>query len=120
GDTNMLVRRDAFFLVGGFDEEQGAGLVEDWVFHSRAVLANMRAAAVPEPLFEYRRWSGGTEQTAGAHLSYLRELQPYLQHFDPSFGLVLLYASGAFRAHQPPRIAPDAENSARFEHARVV
>lgn len=120
GDTNMLVRRDAFFLVGGFDEERGAGLVEDWVFHSRAFLANMRAAAVPEPLFEYRQWPGGTGQSAGPHLSYVRGLQPYLEHLDPSFGLILLYASGAFRADQAPSVAANAQNQALFERARTV
>ena len=97
GDTNMLVRRDKFFEIGGFDEECGAGLVEDWVFHSRAYLAGIDPVAVPEVLFHYRVWPDGSGQTAPRHLSYLRAARPYMEAMAPGFALLPLYAAGLFR-----------------------
>ena len=122
GDTNMLVARKAFFTVGGFDEEAGSGLFEDWVFHSRALLAGVAAAAVPEPLVRYRLWDGGSGQGAPPHASYVRTLSPYLDQLNSAFGMLPLYASGMFRkfAKQSPPRFNEAHQAARFKRARPL
>ncbi|MDA8209897.1 MAG: glycosyltransferase family A protein [Actinomycetota bacterium] len=53
GDTNCMVRREAFKALGGFDHTYGARL-EDWDFHFRAKLAGLRTEVIFDPLFWYR------------------------------------------------------------------
>ena len=89
GDTNMLVRRQTFFEVGRFDEEPGAGLIEDWVFLSRAAMLGVEQATVPEALFWYRLWSQGSGQTAAPPSNYLRSLRPYLEGRPPAIAPLL-------------------------------
>jgi glycosyltransferase involved in cell wall biosynthesis len=95
GDTNMFVCREVFFAVGAFPEEPGAGLVEDWIFFSRAALKGVEIAVVPEALFLYRLGAHGFGQSRPAHLNYLRSLRPYLEALPPELSLGLVFAAGA-------------------------
>jgi glycosyltransferase involved in cell wall biosynthesis/GT2 family glycosyltransferase len=97
GDTNMLIERTAFFAIGGFDEERGAGLVEDWTFFSKALVRGMPIETVPEPLFLYRLGSHGFGQRAPSYQSYTRPLQPFIDALPNAIGLAFLYAAGAHR-----------------------
>ncbi len=97
GDTNMLARREAFFQVGGFDEEPGAGLFEDWVFFSKAIVRGFRIEALPEILYLYRIGPHGFGQRADPFESYVRPLRPYLDVLPYGVGQALLYAAGVFR-----------------------
>ncbi len=110
GDTNMFIRRDAFFAVGGFPEEAGAGLVEDWILFSRAVLKGLEIAVVPEALFLYRLGDHGFGQNNPDHLSYYRSLQPYIKALPPEFSLGLVFAAGVSR-----RLDGDNQHAEAFD-----
>ncbi|PWT82892.1 MAG: hypothetical protein C5B57_07940, partial [Blastocatellia bacterium] len=97
GDTNMLVRREAFFSAGGFDEERGAGLFEDWTFFSKAMVRGLRIETVPEPLYLYRLGTHGFGQRSPSYNSYPRTLRPFLNVLPSEVGLAVLYAAGAYR-----------------------
>ena len=120
GDTNMLVRRDAFFAAGGFDEEAGAGLVEDWAFFSKALVRGLRVEMVPEPLYWYRVGSHGFGQRSPSYESYQRPVQPVIDVLPAGLGLALLYASGSFRRSPdgPPMAAQPEAAMARVSPAR--
>jgi glycosyltransferase involved in cell wall biosynthesis len=97
GDTNMCIRREAFFAVGGFDEERGAGLFEDWAFFAKATVRGFQIEVVPEPLYLYRLGAHGFGQRSPSHHSYCRSLGPFLDLVPQEVGLAVLYAAGAFR-----------------------
>ena len=94
GDTNMLVRRDTFLGLGGFDEDHEAAFVEDWLFLSRAALAGIDMAVVPEPLFWYRVWDGANGQRRSHRASQHRRLIPYLAGEPPHRRTLMLYVAG--------------------------
>ncbi len=75
GDTNMLVRKDLFHRLGGFDDD---GL-EDWLFLSRAALEGIEIDVVPEPLFLYRVWDGSYGRAFSAEIATHRRCAPYLR-----------------------------------------
>ena len=94
GDTNMLVRRDTFLGLGGFDEDAEAAFVEDWIFLTRAALAGVEMAVMPEPLFWYRVWDGANGQRQSHRASLHRRLVPYLNAESPDRRALTLYAAG--------------------------
>ena len=53
GDSNCLVRRNAFEKLGGFTEDYRIGR-DDQEFFSRAILQGMRLYLLPEALYRYR------------------------------------------------------------------
>jgi glycosyltransferase involved in cell wall biosynthesis len=113
GDTNMLVRRDAFFRVGGFDGYPDTQLFEDWVFLARAARAGMPIGVVPEPLFFYRVWDGAlTQSVSSKGRPYLR-LAPYLEDESPERRALTLYAAGLHER------AAALESSGQGDVARV-
>jgi glycosyltransferase involved in cell wall biosynthesis/GT2 family glycosyltransferase len=92
GDTNMLVRREAFFSAGRFDEEPGVG-VEDWTFLINAVLRGLRVEAVPEVLYDYRVSAEAFGQQFHPLERRLRAMRPVIELLPPGIGLGLVYAS---------------------------
>lgn len=97
GDTNMLVGREAFFRAGGFDEERGAGVFEDWAFFSKAMVRGLRIELVPEALYLYRLGLHGFGQRAHPYESYLRPVRPFVDLLPAGLGLAVLYAAGVSR-----------------------
>lgn len=97
GDTNMLVGREAFFRAGGFDEERGAGVFEDWAFFSKAMVRGLRIELVPEVLYLYRLGPHGFGQRAHPYESYLRPVRPFVDLLPAGLGLAVLYAAGVSR-----------------------
>jgi len=93
GDTNMIVRRDTFLSLGGFDEDREA-LVEDWIFLSRAALARVDMAVVPEPLFWYRVWDDTHSPRQSTLIGRRRQLGAYLEGESPDRRALILYAVG--------------------------
>jgi hypothetical protein len=53
GDANFAIRRDAFRLVGGFKENDGAAF--DWVFFAKAQSAGLKIGVLQAPAIGYRR-----------------------------------------------------------------
>jgi len=100
GDTNGLMRRDAFLEVGGY-LEGGPGF-QDWEFFLRSVLMGKRLEVIPEALFWKRSsmkdsitlnvaefaktlnalspaWSGGLRQhTSPSHNTHNIELRNFI------------------------------------------
>ncbi len=95
GDTNFFIRRETFFELGGFDEDGEARYVEDWLFLSRAALAGVPMAVLPEPLFWYRSWPEAHGQGKPGEQTLLRRLVPYLYEQPVSQRGLLLYAAAA-------------------------
>lgn len=96
GDTNMLVRRDTFLQLGGFDEDLEAAFVEDWIFLSRAALSGTDMAVVPEPLFWYRVWDRANGQRRPYRASQHRRLVPYLSGEPPHRRALTLFTAGLY------------------------
>ena len=53
GDVNLIVGREAFLALGGFDASHREP-DEDWEFLLRVILTGKRVATLPDPLFDYR------------------------------------------------------------------
>jgi glycosyltransferase involved in cell wall biosynthesis len=75
--TNMLIRRDAFLLVGGFATDLRVGVTVDWAARAREL--GMRTALLDDVLFERRLHAGNNgirEREHGSH--YLRVVKAAL------------------------------------------
>jgi hypothetical protein len=125
----MLVRRDAFFRVGGFDEYRDAQLFEDWVFLARATRAGIAIGVVPEPLFLYRVWEGARSRSVSRTGRSYRRLAPYLEDESPERRALTLYAAGLHergaaldgsRHDEVARVGSLAKRFARAERLFVV
>ena len=110
GDTNMLIGREAFFASGGFEEEPGAGLFEDWAFLWKALVRGARLEVVPDVLYLYRVGTHGSGQRSPAFDGYLRPIAPLGSLLPGGLTLALLFAAGAARplalAGGPQRATP--------------
>jgi glycosyltransferase involved in cell wall biosynthesis/GT2 family glycosyltransferase len=53
GSSNALMRRDAFEAIGGFSDE-AVSTLDDWEVFSKAALAGLRIATMPEVFVWYR------------------------------------------------------------------
>ena len=82
GDSFMLVRRDAFEAVGGFDEEYGLSL-EDMGFCNRLMQSGFRIEPLPDPVYYYRiqpnSMIGKMKDRHIAESSRTRLLTPYTE-----------------------------------------
>ena len=97
GDTNMLIRREAFFQAGRFDEERGAGLLEDWTLLIKALLRGLPIEVFPEALYWYRLGPQGFGQALEERDNQRRALRPLAGLLPSSLELAIHYAQGASR-----------------------
>lgn len=77
GDANLLIRRDTFFRLGGFDPDPTTG-AEDWDLLVRALLAGIPQAVIPRVLLWKRQAPSGMAATmdhARARNRVLRHLR---------------------------------------------
>jgi glycosyltransferase involved in cell wall biosynthesis len=101
GDTNTLMRREAFFALGSFTEDYGVSH-EDHEFLVRAVLRGYRLEIVPEPLFWYRRTPNSVHHGADPVANFLRVLRPYLAAVPAELRPALQYAQSLLLAELAP------------------
>ena len=82
GDTFMLVRRDAFEALGGFDEEYGLAL-GDMDFCNRLMQSGLRIEPLPDPVYYYRiqpdSMIGKMKDRHIAEVSRARMLTPHVE-----------------------------------------
>ncbi|MBB4265248.1 glycosyltransferase family 2 protein [Roseospira visakhapatnamensis] len=62
GDANLMIRRDAFFRLSGFDPDPATG-AEDWDLLVRALLAGVPQAVIPRVLLWKRHAPNGIGAT---------------------------------------------------------
>jgi len=96
GDTNMLIRRDVFLELGGFDEDRASAFIEDWLLLSRAALAGIEMAVLPEPLFWYRVWDGAHGQKKFHGTGLHRRLATYLSGESPERRALTMFSAGLY------------------------
>lgn len=119
GDTNCLVRRDAFMKVGGFTEDFGVGF-EDWELLARLVLNGCTLTTVPEALVWYRQTGQGVNSTTALERNHMRALRPYLERLDPEHRNLLLLAKRAMLERPAASVAPATPAALRADHVRRV
>jgi glycosyltransferase involved in cell wall biosynthesis/GT2 family glycosyltransferase len=101
GDTNTLMRREAFLALGGFTEDHGVSH-EDHELLVRAVLRGYRLEVVPEALFWYRRTPQSVHHRADPAANLLRVLRPYLAAVPIELRPALQLAQGLMLAELAP------------------
>ena len=130
GDTNSLIRREAFLALGGFHEDWGVGH-EDWEFFAKAVLQGYKLEVVPEALAWYRL--NAEEQTVNRktpiHRNHLANIRPYLDAVPASLknlvylvqgqDLLLAHAAGAAKLVDPVEAKLAITWNAKIEAARM-
>ncbi|KAK3263253.1 hypothetical protein CYMTET_27931, partial [Cymbomonas tetramitiformis] len=118
GDANALVRRDAFFALGGFNAvmlpggEDSTG--EDWELFARAALAGYRLQPVPFPLFWYRRSAASMVHTTSLALYRERTVLPYGSVMPAGLSPMLRLAQGVYHQVEEAK-ARDAEHRSHKE-----
>jgi glycosyltransferase involved in cell wall biosynthesis len=95
GDTNALVRRDAFLELGGFTEDHGYNH-EDKELFARAILRGYRLEVVPEALYWYRQNHEGINISSDSFLNHMRGLRPYRDILPPTLDHVFTFALAQF------------------------
>ncbi len=75
GDANLLIRRDTFFHLGGFDPDPTTG-AEDWDLLVRALLAGIPQAVIPRVLLWKRQAPSGMAAT----MDHVRARDRVLRH----------------------------------------
>jgi O-antigen biosynthesis protein len=119
GDTNCLVRREAFLKVGGFTEDFGVGF-EDWELLARLVLNGCTLTTVPEALVWYRQTGQGVNNTTALERNHMRALRPYLERLDPEQRNLLLLAKRATLERSAGAGAATTADALRADHLRRV
>jgi GT2 family glycosyltransferase/glycosyltransferase involved in cell wall biosynthesis len=113
GDTNALVRRDAFLELGGFSEDYGFNH-EDKELFARAVFKGYRLQVIPEALYWYREHADGINISSNSYLNNMRGLRPYIEYLPHSLGHVVTFALAHYLrtlgapGHPSPASAPAA------------
>ena len=105
GDTNSLIRREAFLALGGFHEQWGVNH-EDYELMARAVLRGYNLQVVPEALVWYRVNPGETSviRNTPHHGNIMCSIRPFLESVPlPLRNLVLLAQGMAARARRTRR-----------------
>lgn len=111
GDANALIRRDAFFALGGFTEDYGV-THEDWEFFAKAVLTGYHLEVIPEALFWYRLSPDSMIRTTNGYKNRMRHMRPYLSNIDPKLRNILLLLHGQnIRMLESYRLEQDRKNA---------
>jgi GT2 family glycosyltransferase len=79
-----LLRREAYFAVGGYDESMREGC-EDWDLWLRLVEHGLRGVILPEILFHYRRSATSMSRTMTADGGYRRPLRRLVEKHEASY-----------------------------------
>lgn len=81
-----LIRRDLFWEIGGFDEQDPHGL-EDWALFSRADAAGARVVKVPDAVYiaHTRRKSSHAEYFRKNRAEYMRQYHRIRRSIHPEF-----------------------------------
>ncbi len=95
GDMNSLVRREAFFALGGLPEENRLGS-EDWEFFCRAVLAGRALEVAQDPVYFYRVCDAGHGRQNPKRWKARRATVPYRQAAPEALRDLILLAQGVF------------------------
>lgn len=101
GDANALMRRSSFEALGGFTQDYGVGH-EDFELFARAVLAGVKVAVVPEPLFWYRRQPGSMLSSTQASANRMRSLRPFVDALPAPLAELAVLAHGLACGAEPP------------------
>lgn len=84
GGPSMIIRRDAFWSVGGFTEIRGVGY-EDYEFHVRCNLEGLRCDILPELIYRYRMPApGNVSQSTPGYANLARVHRWYEQRLRGS------------------------------------
>jgi glycosyltransferase involved in cell wall biosynthesis len=103
GNTNGLVKREAFNRIGGFAEDYGL-VAEDHEFLARAVLSGLKLETIPEALWWYRTHGESILNITDRAENQIRVLRPYLKVVRPELQALLLYTLGQFLSRETPRL----------------
>jgi glycosyltransferase involved in cell wall biosynthesis len=114
GDTNALVRRDAFAAIGGFTEDYGYNH-EDKELYIRAVLKGLRLEVVPEALYRYRVCHSGLNYSTSSYLNSMRGLRPFFEVLPEPVHPVLIYAHARYLEGAAPLPRQLAELATRLD-----
>jgi O-antigen biosynthesis protein len=95
GDTNALIRKDAFINIGGHIEDAETRY-EDCEFYAKAVLKGLRFEVIPEALFWYRQSGVRRTTSLPRYPSYLKMLRPYIAEVHPDLHGIFYAAQGMY------------------------
>ncbi len=98
GDANCIIRREAFFQVGGFNEDRHTSF-EDYEFFGKLILAGLKMDVVPEFLFYYRVTSAGFSRATNGYENQMRGIRPLLESSQPWQARFIKNAFGLNAAH---------------------
>lgn len=94
GDLNMLVRRSAWQVIGGFTDDRAGA--EDYEFLLEAVLAGFSLVCLPEALYWYRvsgKQLAKRLDDPTLYRSFMRPLRPFFKRVPKEMQLALQLAS---------------------------
>jgi glycosyltransferase involved in cell wall biosynthesis len=103
GDTNFIVRREAFLRRGGFPENNRMAS-EDWEFLFNLARDGGRLEVLPAVLFDYRMTQGGYARRHGELAAAEAAVAPLLAAADPLWRRLWTFLAGSVRDTRLPRI----------------
>jgi hypothetical protein len=84
GGSCFLVKREAFWSIGGFSEIRGVGF-EDYEFHVRCNLQGLQWDVLPECIYRYRMpRAGNVSSSTPAYANHSRVLRSYAERLRAS------------------------------------
>ncbi|NWF59127.1 MAG: glycosyltransferase [Fischerella sp.] len=79
GDANFIIKREAFFNIGGFKEDRDTSY-EDWEFLARLTISGYTLDVIPDFLFLYRHTEDGFSRTTSTYKNHHRVLRAYIEN----------------------------------------
>jgi len=122
GDTNFIIRRDAFLSRGGFPATNPAA-DEDWQFLLEYVRSEGRLEALPSVLFDYRMTSGGRPKRASERAAAEAVMAPVLAAAEPLWRRLWLFLAGAVRDKRLPQteaVVEALKSTNEFQRGRLA